>query len=66
MLELLRSNVDGEFRFDMMTIGELLNKEYSGTYDVPSSRTRILDLIDGMLQVGMYGVEKIIEEHERR
>jgi len=66
VLELLRSNVDGEFRFDMMTIGELLNKEYSGTYDVPSSRTRILDLIDGMLQVGMYGVEKIIEEHERR
>jgi len=66
ILELLTSNTDGDFKFDMTTIGEMLNKEYAGTCNEPESRIRILDLIDGMLQVGMYGVDQIIEEHERR
>ena len=66
VLELISANTNKDLGFDMTTIGEMLNEEYAGAIDVPSFREKMLNLIDGMLQVGMYGVTQVVEEHERR
>lgn len=66
MLELMIGNTDNTPRLDFMTIGEMLNKEYAGAIDEPDSCKRILNLIDGMLQAGMYEASQIVEEHERK
>ena len=66
VLELISANTNKDLGFDITTIGEMLNEEYAGAIDTPSLREKMLDLIDGMLQVGMYGVTQIVEEHERR
>jgi hypothetical protein len=64
-LKLISANTDNNLGFDIMTIGEMLNGEYTGAIDMPDSREKMLILIDGMLKVGMYGVTQIVEEHER-
>ncbi len=66
MLNLSRQGTNGDFGFEAGTISDMLNHEYAGTAGAPSSRIRILDLIDNMLQAGVYGVTQIVEQHERR
>ncbi len=66
VLDLSRQGIKGDFGFEAGTIADMLNREYSETANAPSSRIRILDLIDDMLRAGVYGVTQIVEQHERR
>ncbi len=50
---------------EMHHLDELLLREYRATEDCPALRSRILDILDKMLLLGLYGTDKIIEEHER-
>ncbi|WP_243372238.1 ATP-binding protein [Geotalea sp. SG265] len=52
-------------RREMHYLDDLLLKEYSATEDCPELRTRILGILDRMLILGLYGTDKIIQEHER-
>lgn len=52
-------------RKEMHYLDDLLLKEYSATENSPELRKRILDILDRMLILGLYGTDKIIEEHER-
>jgi hypothetical protein len=54
-----------ERRREMHYLDELLLREYSATEDRPELRRRILDIFDRMLALGLYGTDKIIQEHER-
>jgi len=58
------SSSTGRLR-EMHYLDELLLREYSATEDRPESRKRILDIFDRMLILGLYGTDKIIQEHER-
>jgi hypothetical protein len=66
MLDLARQGINGDFGFEAGAINDMLNREYSETANAPSSRIRILNLIDDMLQAGIYGATQIVEQHERR
>jgi hypothetical protein len=46
-------------------LDDLIRREYLAVADCPDLRRRLLDVIDRMLQNGLYGTDKIIEEHER-
>ncbi|WP_277057927.1 ATP-binding protein [Trichlorobacter lovleyi] len=50
---------------EMHYLDELLLKEYTSTEYRPVLRGRILDIIDRMLILGLYGTDKIVQEHER-
>lgn len=50
---------------EMHYLDELLLREYAATENQPELRTRILNIIDRMLILGLYGTDKIILEHER-
>ena len=50
---------------EMHYLDELLLREYRATDDRPELRKRILDILDRMLLLGLYGADKVIEEHER-
>lgn len=52
-------------RREMHYLDDLLLREYRATDDRPALRKRILDILDRMLILGLYGTDKIIEEHER-
>ncbi|MFA7405180.1 MAG: AAA family ATPase [Pelobacteraceae bacterium] len=52
-------------RQEMHYLDDLLLKEYSATDNRPELRKRILDILDRMLILGLYGTDKIIQEHER-
>ncbi len=52
-------------RREMHYLDDLLLKEYSATENRPELRARILDILDKMLILGLYGTDKIIQEHER-
>jgi hypothetical protein len=49
----------------MHYLDDLLLREYRATDDRPALRKRILDILDRMLVLGLYGTDKIIDEHER-
>jgi tRNA A37 threonylcarbamoyladenosine biosynthesis protein TsaE len=50
---------------EMHYLDDLLLREYTATEDQPELRKRILDILDKMLILGLYGTDKIIQEHER-
>lgn len=50
---------------DMNYLDDLLLKEYTATEHRPALRKQILDIIDRMLVLGLYGTDKIVQEHER-
>ena len=52
-------------RREMHYLDDLLLREYRATDDRPALRKRILDILDRMLVLGLYGTDKIIDEHER-
>lgn len=52
-------------RREMHYLDDLLLKEYAATEQHPALRKRILDVLDRMLILGLYGTDKIIQEHER-
>lgn len=52
-------------RREMHYLNDLLLKEYAATEHLPDLRKRILDILDRMLILGLYGTDKIIQEHDR-
>lgn len=50
---------------EMHYLDDLLLREYNATENQPELRMRILDILDKMLILGLYGTDKIIQEHER-
>lgn len=58
------SSPSGRHR-EMHYLDDLLLKEYVATENRPELRKRILDILDRMLILGLYGTDKIIQEHER-
>lgn len=49
----------------MHSLDDLLLREYRATDCYPELRKRILDILDRMLVLGLYGADKVIQEHER-
>lgn len=50
---------------EMHYLDDLLLREYNATENQPELRTRILDILDRMLILGLYGTDRIIQEYER-
>ena len=46
-------------------LDELMEKEYTASESNPDLRKRYLDIIDRMLFLGVYGVGKIVDNHDR-
>ncbi len=44
---------------------DLLKREYAASENDPELRERFLDVIDKMLELGLYGVDEILKAHER-
>jgi len=61
----LKSDVQQKSHREMHYLDELLLREYSATECFPEMRKRILNIIDKMLQLELYGADKVIQEHER-
>ena len=58
-------NNSGKRSMDMHELQEIIRDEYAMSETSPDLRQRLLDIIDGMLSLEMYGVEEIIGAHER-
>lgn len=68
LLKLIEQQDDsssGKHYREMHYLDELLLKEYASTEYQPALRRRILDIIDQMLILGLYGTDNIVQEHER-
>lgn len=59
-----KAKVGEDFR-QLHYLDDLIRREYLAVADCPDLRHRLLDVIDRMLMNGLYGTDKIIEEHER-
>jgi len=55
----------GRRSLDLHQLKDLLKREYVSSESRPESRKKILDLIDLMLLKELYGVESIVNVHER-
>ena len=58
-------NTGGRRSTDLHQLQDIIKKEYSASEGYPPLRKRLLDLIDGMLRLELYGVDTIIKAHER-
>ncbi|WP_143750632.1 ATP-binding protein [Mesorhizobium sp. WSM4312] len=50
---------------DIHQINDLIKNEYASSEDDPALRKRLLDVIDQMLMLELYGVDEITRTHER-
>jgi hypothetical protein len=50
---------------ELHDLQDIIKNEYSSSEGDPTLRRRLLDLIDNMLQLELYGVDTIIRAHER-
>ncbi|MGH1403826.1 MAG: ATP-binding protein [Alphaproteobacteria bacterium] len=50
---------------DCFYLDELLEKEYANSEYKPELRKQFLDIIDKMLELGIYGADKIVNAHDR-
>ena len=55
----------GGSSLDLHYLDDLIVREYTAVADRPQLRHRLLDVIDRMLFLGLYGTDRIIQEHER-
>jgi hypothetical protein len=58
-------NAAGRRTMDLHRLQDIIKDEYASSESDPNLRRRLLDLIDNMLQLELYGVDKIIKAHER-
>ncbi|MFM0502912.1 AAA family ATPase [Paraburkholderia caffeinilytica] len=50
---------------DLQQVRALLSREYAGSERNPTRRTRILDVLDTMLELDLFGAEDVVQAHER-
>jgi hypothetical protein len=62
----LNGNLGGRRHSDLHELQDLIKDEYASSESDPSLRHRLLDLVDEMLQLELYGVDTIIKAHERQ
>lgn len=55
----------GRRSMDLHQLQDIIKKEYASSEDDLDLRRRLLDLIDNMLKLELYGVDTIIKAHER-
>jgi len=55
----------GGSSLDLHYLDDLILREYAAVADRPQLRHRLLDVIDRMLFLELYGTDRIIQEHER-
>jgi hypothetical protein len=55
----------GRRSMELHQLQDIIKKEYSASEADPPLRKRLLDLIDSMLKLELYGVDTIIKAHER-
>lgn len=60
----IKTKEGNSFR-EMHYLDDLIIREYTAVTDRPDLRRRLLDVIDRMLELNLYGTEQIIKEHER-
>jgi len=66
LIELIETDARrGDSSLDLHYLHDLISREYAAVADQPQLRRRLLDVIDRMLLLGLYGTEQIIQEHER-
>ena len=58
-------NAAGRRTMDLHQLQEIIRDEYASSESDPNLRRRLLDLIDSMLELELYGVDTIIKAHER-
>ncbi|MDK4735901.1 hypothetical protein [Rhizobium sp. CNPSo 3490] len=58
-------NAAGQRSMDLHQLQDVIKKEYSVSESDPPLRAKILDLIDRMLKMELYGVDAIVGAHER-
>jgi hypothetical protein len=60
-----RGNVGGRRHMDLHQLQDLIKREYATSEHESHLRTRLLNVIDKMLKLELYGVEEILKPHER-
>jgi hypothetical protein len=63
--DIQRDGNSGRRSMDLHQLQDIIKKEYASSESDPDLRRRLLDLIDSMLSLELYGVEEIIKVHER-
>jgi hypothetical protein len=58
-------NQGGRRTMDLHQLQDIIKREYSSSEHEPDLRRRLLDLIDRMLSLELYGTDEIIKPHER-
>ena len=58
-------NEAGRRSMDLHQLQDILKREYASSEADPDLRRRLLDLIDRMIELDLYGVEGIVKAHER-
>jgi hypothetical protein len=58
-------NAAGRRSMDLHQLQDIIKNEYASSEGDPSLRRRLLDLIDSMLEIELYGVDTMIKAHER-
>lgn len=58
-------NAAGRRSMDLHQLQDIIKKEYAVSEGDPPLRAKILDLIDSMLKMELYGVDAIVGAHER-
>jgi hypothetical protein len=58
-------NLEGRRSMDLHQLQDIIRDGYTSSEGDPILRRRLLDLIDHMLQLELYGVDTIIKAHER-
>lgn len=58
-------NDAGRRSMDLHQLQDITKEEYASSESDPNLRRKLLDLIDSMLKLELYGVESIIKAHER-
>ena len=58
-------NTAGRRSMDLHQLKDIIKKEYAVSEDDPLLRAKILDIIDSMLKMEVYGADAIVGAHER-
>jgi hypothetical protein len=58
-------NQSGRRTMDLHQLQDIIKREYASSEHDPDLRRRLLDLIDKMLSLELYGTDEIIKAHER-
>jgi hypothetical protein len=63
--KLIGGDAGGRRHMDLHQLQDILKREYAASEADPDLRRRLLDLIDNMLRLELFGVDEIVRAHER-